>query len=202
MSKSRSGAECRTLLLLPPPPPRTPHFVAACTWLPAPARAALRPQSDQGSQGECCNEERQAPPRHASCRGQRELSLDMRCAIILLRRAACQLCIGCAHAARHGAASLARTSHNTRQAADQSAAFSSARSCRVEAARAQGGNAARASCNAQKQRVYRRRKRSVTGMRSANSRIKSNCKGEGRGESVPSSFALSTAASTCSAAAA
>ena len=99
MSKSRSGAECRTLLLLPP---RTPHFVAACTWLPAPARAALRPQSDQGSQGECCDEERQAPPRHASCRGQRELSLDMRCAIILLRRAACQLCIGCAHAARHG----------------------------------------------------------------------------------------------------
>ena len=100
MSKSRSGAECRTLLL--PPPPRTPHFVAACTWLPAPARAALRPQSDQGSQGECCDEERQAPPRHASCRGQRELSLDMRCAIILPRRAACQLCIGCAHAARHG----------------------------------------------------------------------------------------------------
>jgi hypothetical protein len=42
----------------------------------------------------------------------------------------------------------------------------------------------------------------VTGMRSANSRIKRNCKGEGRGESVPSSFALSTAASTCSAAAA
>ena len=102
MSKSRSGAECRTLLLLPPPPPRTPHFVAACTWLPAPARAALRPQSDQGSQGECCDEERQAPPRHASCRGQRELSLDMRCAIILPRRAACQLCIGCTHAARHG----------------------------------------------------------------------------------------------------
>ena len=100
MSKSRSGAECRTLLL--PPPPRTPHFVAACTWLPAPARAALRPQSDQGSQGECCDEERQAPPRHASCRGQRELSLDMRRAMILPRRVACQLCIGCAHAARHG----------------------------------------------------------------------------------------------------
>ena len=99
MSKSRSGAECRTLLL---PPPRSPHFVAACTWLPAPARAALRPQSDQGSQGECCDKERQAPPRHASCRGRRELSLDMRCAIILLQRAACQLCIGCAHATRHG----------------------------------------------------------------------------------------------------
>ena len=70
MSRSRSGAECRTLLLLLLPPPRTPHFVAACTWLPAPARAALRPQSDQGSQGECYDEERQAPPRHASCRGQ------------------------------------------------------------------------------------------------------------------------------------
>jgi hypothetical protein len=40
------------------------------------------------------------------------------------------------------AASLARISHNTRQAADQSAAFSRARSCRVAAARAQGGKAA------------------------------------------------------------
>ncbi len=41
-------------------------------------------------------------------------------------------------------------------------------------ARRQGGNAARGSCDARKQRVYRRRKRSVTGMRSANSRIQSN----------------------------
>ena len=193
MSKSRSGAECRTLLL--PPPPRTPHFVAACTWLPAPARAALRPQSDQGSQGECCDEERQAPPRHASCRGQRELSLDMRCAIILLRRAACQLCIGCAHAARHDCRPAPHpwpAPHTTRVKLPTNR--------RRFRALAPAGY--RGSCDARKQRVYRRRKRSVTGMRSANTRIKRNCKGEGGGESVPSSFALSTAASTCSAAAA
>ena len=202
MSKSRSGAECRTLLLLLPPP-RTPHFVAACTWLPAPARAALRPQSDQGSQGECCDEERQAPPRHASCRGQRELSLDMRCAIILPRRAACQLCIGCAHAARHGCCNAQPpwpAPHTTRVKLPTNRRRFRALAPAGWQPRAR--KAARGSCDARKQRVYRRRKRSVTGMRSANSRIKSNCKGEGRGESVPSSFALSTAASTCSAAAA
>jgi hypothetical protein len=99
---------------------------------------------------------------------------------------AIQLCIGCAHIVC--ASSPARTAHNTRQAG-QSAAFARARACRV---------AARGSCDARKQRVYTRSKRSVTGMRSVNSRIKSNCKGGGRGESVPSSFALSTAASTCS----
>jgi hypothetical protein len=60
----------------------------------------------------------------------------------------------------------------------------------------QAENAARGSCGAQKQRVYRGCKRSVTGMPNAGQRIKRNCEGECEGDSAPSSFASSMAAST------
>ncbi len=60
----------------------------------------------------------------------------------------------------------------------------------------QAENAARGSCDAQKQRVYRRCKRSETGMPNAGQRLKRNCEGECEGDSAPSSFASSMAAST------
>jgi hypothetical protein len=67
---------------------------------------------------------------------------------------------------------------------------------RMAVACKQAVNAARGSCGAPKQRVYRRCKRSVTGMPGVNQRIKSDCDGEGEGESAPSSLALWMAAST------
>ena len=73
---------------------------------------------------------------------------------------------------------------------------------RMAVACEQAENAARGSCGAQKQRVYRRCKRSETGMPNAGQRIKRNCEGECEGDSAPSSFASSMAASTRSTAAA
>ena len=67
---------------------------------------------------------------------------------------------------------------------------------RMAVACEQAENAARGSCGAQKQRVYRRCKRSETGMPNAGQRIKRNCEGECEGDSAPSSFASSMAAST------
>jgi hypothetical protein len=62
-------------------------------------------------------------------------------------------------------------------------------------AREQDDNVAHGSCDAQKQQVYKRYKRNVTGMPNVNSGIKRNFK-QCLGKSVPSSFALSMAAST------
>ena len=86
------------------------------------------------------------------------------------------------------ARSFAGHAHSARQ----SAAFS----CPMAVACVQAENAARDSCGAQKQRVYGRCKRSVTGMPNAGQRIKRNREGECEGESAPSSLALWMAAST------
>jgi hypothetical protein len=86
------------------------------------------------------------------------------------------------------ARSFAGDAHSARQ----SAAFS----CPMAVACVQAENAARGSCGAPKQRVYRRCKRSETGMPGVNQRIKSDCDGECEGESAPSSLALWMAAST------
>ena len=90
----------------------------------------------------------------------------------------------------------ARSFAGDTHSADQSAACARDHSCRMAVACEQDENPARGSCDAKKQRVYRRCKRSVTGMSGVNQRIKRNCEGQCEGESAPSSLALSMAAST------
>ena len=90
----------------------------------------------------------------------------------------------------------ARSFAGDTHSADQSAACARDHSCRMAVACEQAENPARGSCDAKKQRVYRRCKRSVTGMSGVNQRIKRNCEGQCEGESAPSSLALSMAAST------